>query len=57
MLSNEIPLWNCRFDTDLKSDDCHIIKWWVYRIFSVHPETKSHIGEMTTLGKGDAYNE
>jgi hypothetical protein len=39
----------------LEADNAHIIKWWVDASFAIHPDIKSHMGIIMTLGKGAAY--
>jgi hypothetical protein len=33
----------------------HIVKWWVDASFAVHPDMKSHTGDIMSLGKGAIY--
>jgi hypothetical protein len=39
----------------LEADNLHIIKWWVDASYAVHPDMKSHMGGVMTLGEGATY--
>jgi hypothetical protein len=36
----------------VSADDLRVVKWYVDASFAVHPDFKSHIGAVMTLGKG-----
>jgi hypothetical protein len=39
----------------LEADHTHILKWWDYASFTIHPDMKGHTGGLLSLGKGMVY--
>ena len=44
-----------RLPLTLEADNLQVIKWWIDGAFTTHPDMRSHIGGMLSLGKGAIY--